>query len=213
MIIPKLHYVSQGNSPKEHIENIQKACTSGVELVQLRLENVSEKKYLKIANEVLKITTHYQTRLIIFENYKLAKEIKADGVFINSSNVCPTLVRKHLFSWQSIGAKANNLDDCKTLIEKEVDYIILSPFKTNIEEISQSVLGLNGFTLIAEELKTETPLIGCGGITSDDISDILESGISGVAVSNAITNNFDSIRTFNQLLKSSSTEEIRHTFK
>jgi len=75
MIIPKLHYVSQGNSPKEHIENIQKACTSGVELVQLRLENVSEKKYLKIANEVLKITTHYQTRLIIFENYKLAKEI------------------------------------------------------------------------------------------------------------------------------------------
>ena len=43
MMIPKLHYISQGNSPKEHLENIQKACTSGAELVQLRLKNVSEK--------------------------------------------------------------------------------------------------------------------------------------------------------------------------
>ena len=41
MIIPKLHYISQGNSPKEHLVNIQKACSSGAELVQLRLKNVS----------------------------------------------------------------------------------------------------------------------------------------------------------------------------
>lgn len=45
MIIPKLHYISQGNSPKEHLENIQKACSSGAELVQLRLKISSEKKY------------------------------------------------------------------------------------------------------------------------------------------------------------------------
>ena len=44
MIIPKLHYITQGQSPKEHIENIQKACSSGAELVQLRLKNISEKK-------------------------------------------------------------------------------------------------------------------------------------------------------------------------
>lgn len=45
MIIPKLHYISQGNSPKELMKNIQKACTSGVELVQLGLKDVSEKKF------------------------------------------------------------------------------------------------------------------------------------------------------------------------
>ena len=65
MIIPKLHYISQGNSPKEHLENIQKACTSGAELVQLRLKDLSEKKILKIATEARNITSHFQTRLII----------------------------------------------------------------------------------------------------------------------------------------------------
>ena len=43
MTIPKLHYVSQGSTPIAHLENIQKACASGAELVQLRLKNVSEK--------------------------------------------------------------------------------------------------------------------------------------------------------------------------
>ena len=61
MIIPKLHYISQGQSAKEHLEHIQKACSSGAELVQLRLKNVSEKKLLKLATEAREITSHYQT--------------------------------------------------------------------------------------------------------------------------------------------------------
>ena len=40
MIISKLHYISQGNSPEEHLLNIQKACSSGAELVQLRIKNI-----------------------------------------------------------------------------------------------------------------------------------------------------------------------------
>lgn len=69
MIIPKLHYISQGKSPKEHMENIQKACTSGIELVQLQLKDVSDKKMLKLAQEAREITSHFQTRLLIDVHY------------------------------------------------------------------------------------------------------------------------------------------------
>ena len=213
MIIPKLHYISQGNSPKEHLENIQKACTSGAELVQLRLKDVSEKKFLKLAKEAREITSHFQTRLIINDHYKIAIAIKADGVHLGKTDICPTLARKHLYSWQIIGGTANTLQDCKTLIDKEVDYITLSPFRIEPEEASLgTVLGLNGYTAIIETLQTETPIIGFGGITTEDITAILETGISGIAVSESITKNFDSIRTFNLLLKASATEEQRHTF-
>ena len=47
-MIPKLHYISQGNTPKEHLDNIQKACTSGIELVQLSLNITSQKKTFKL---------------------------------------------------------------------------------------------------------------------------------------------------------------------
>jgi thiamine-phosphate pyrophosphorylase len=214
MIIPKLHYISQGNSPKEHLENIQKACTSGIELVQLRLKNISEKKFLKLSTSAREITSHFQTRLIINDHYKIAKAIKADGVHLEKSDVCPTIARKHLYTWRMIGGTANTLQDCEILLDKEVDYITLGPYRVEITKDNLNPpLGLNGYTAIIENLKTETPIIGAGGMTIKDVTDVLETGVSGITVSGEITRNFDSIKIFNQLLKASSTEEQRHTFK
>ena len=214
MIIPKLHYISQGISSKEHLENIQKACSSGVELVQLRLTNVSDKKYLKIAEEAREITSHFQTRLIIKDHYKIAKTVKADGVHLEASEICPTIIRDYLFSWQMIGGTANTLQDCETLISKDVDYIGLGPFRfSNTKDNLPQILGIKGYTAILDVLKSETPIIGAGGITTEDVVDILTTGVSGLAVSEAITRNFNSIKLFNQLLNASATEEKRHTFE
>ena len=213
-MIPKLHYISQGSSPASHLENIQKACSSGSELVQLRLKNVSEKKCLKLAKEAREITSNFQTRLIINDYYKIAKEVKADGVHLGKTDTCPTIARKHLYTWQLIGGTANTLQDCETLINKEVDYIYLGPFRcTTTKDNLPSVVGLNGYTAIIEALKTETPIIGVGGITTATVTDILKTGISGIAVSTEITRDFNTIRIFNQLLNASSTAEQRHTFK
>ena len=213
-MIPKLHYITQGSSAKEHLENIQNACNSGAELVQLRLKNISEKKLLKLAHEAREITSHFQTRLIINDHYKIAREVKADGVHLGKTDVCPTLVRRHLYTWQIIGGTANTLQDCETWIEKNVDYISLGPFRfTTTKENLPPVLGLNGYTAIMDSLKTETPIIGVGGITTADVTDILKTGISGIAVSGEITRDFNSIATFNRLLNASSTEEQRYTFE
>lgn len=211
MIINKLHYISQGNTPKEHLENIQQACQSGAELVQLRLKDLSEKKILKIAEEAREVTSHFQTRLIINDHYKIAKAIKADGVHLGKTDTCPTIARKELASWQIIGGTANTLDDCKTLIEKQVDYIGLGPFRfTNTKENLSPVLGLNGYSLILEELKTETPIIAIGGITENDITDILATGISGIAMSGEITRDFNKISVFNKLLLAGNSEEQKY---
>ena len=212
-MIPKLHYISQGNSPKEHIENIQKACSAGAELVQLRLINLSEKKYLKLAKEAREITSYFQTRLLINDDYKIAREVKADGVHLENKEACPIAARKHLYTWQIIGGTANTVQECESLLNKQVDYITLSPFKlkTTNENVSP-ILGLIGFAAIIDALKTETPIIGAQGITTKDVTPILETGVSGIAVSEEITKNFDVIKEFNQLLKASSTDEQRHTF-
>ncbi|WP_323028370.1 thiamine phosphate synthase [Gelidibacter japonicus] len=214
MIIPKLHYISQGNTPKEHLENIQKACSSGAELVQLRLKNISEKKHLKWAQEAREITSHFQTRLIINDDYKIAKTVKADGVHLGSTDVCPTVARTHLYTWQMIGGSAHNLQDCENLISKDVDYISLGPFRfTNTKANIPTILGLNGYTAIMDVLKTETPVLAVGGIITADVKDLLATGISGLAVSEAITRDFNNIKLFHELLNASSTAEKRHTFE
>lgn len=213
MILNKLHYISQGTTPKEHIENIQNACQSGAELVQLRLKDLSDKKILKIAEEAREITNHFQTRLIINDHYKIAKEVKADGVHLGLADTNPKTARKELYSWQIIGGTANSLQDCKQRIEEEVDYIGLGPFRfTSTKNNLSPILGLDGYRLIIEELKTETPIIAIGGITINDISEILNTGVSGVAMSGEITKDFNQIRNINQKLQAGNSQEQKYSF-
>lgn len=212
MIIPKLHYISQGNTPSQHLENIQQACSYGIELVQLRLKEISDKEILKIATQAREITSHFQTRLIINDHYKIAKQIKADGVHLGKNDALPSVARTHLYSWQMIGGTANTLEDCQHLIASEIDYIGLGPFRfTATKKKLSPILGLDGYRLIIDQLKTKTPIIAIGGIKTSDIQDLLRTGISGIAASGEITQDFNNINTINRLLNASSTQEQRYT--
>jgi thiamine-phosphate pyrophosphorylase len=211
-MIPKLHYVANATTAKEQLENTQKACSAGVELIQLDVQHIAKNKRLSLAQEIHEIATHYQTRLIITSDYALGKTLKADGVFLEKKVSCPTLVRKNLHSWQSLGALAYTLEDCITLIDKEVDYIALGPFKSG-KESDAIPLSIDGYTTIIEALNTETPILAYGNVTASDVKSILATGISGICVDEAITADFNSIKTFHQLLHASSTQEMRHTFE
>jgi len=209
-MISKLHYISQGATPKEHLENIQRACASGAELVQLRLKNVDEATVLEIAKKAREITGHFQTRLIINDHYKIAAQVKADGVHLGKSDTCPTIARKELSSWQIIGGTANTLEDCQTLIGKKVDYIGLGPFRfTKTKDSLSPVLGENGYLTILEELKTDTPIIAIGGITLNDVLDIMATGVYGIAVSGEITRDFNSILKFKEIINGGPAREQR----
>ncbi|AEE20627.1 thiamine phosphate synthase [Dokdonia sp. 4H-3-7-5] len=211
-MIPKLHYISQGNTPEAHLDNLQKACSHGATLVQLRLKNVPLDQVLIIAREARTITAQYDTKLIINDHYEVAKEVKADGVHLGKTDSCPTVARAHLYSWQIIGGTANTLEDCLSLRDKGVDYIGLGPLRfTTTKKNLSPVLGYNGYHLITETLKTKTPIIAIGGITVDDVTDLLETGIHGIAVSGEITHDFTKIEAFQKSLGASFNKEQHHT--
>ena len=71
----------------------------------------------------------------------------------------------------------------------------------------RQVLGLEGYTKIIKKLNTDTPIIAIGGITIKDVQELIETGIYGIAVSRAITENFNAISTFNKQLNAPSTKE------
>jgi thiamine-phosphate pyrophosphorylase len=209
-MIPKLHYISQGKTPEEHLNNIQSACASGIELVQLRMKGFDEKTVLETAKKAREVTGHFQTRLIINDFYKIAAQVKADGVHLGKSDACPLMARKALAFWQIIGGTANTLEDCEELISKKVDYIGLGPFRfTETKDNLSPVLGVSGYLTIIEALKTTTPILAIGGITQIDILDIMITGVHGVAISGEITRDFNSILKFKEIINGGPTNEQR----
>ena len=200
-MISKLHYISQGKTPENHLENIQKACVSGADWVQLRLKDMDAETILETAKKAREITNSFKVKLIINDHYKIAKAIKADGVHLGKSDECPLVVREYLGASFIIGGTANTAEDCKVLLDKKVSYIGLGPYQfTKTKQNLSPVLGVLGYKKILEALKTETPIIAIGGITLKDIPEIINTGVYGIAVSGAITNNAASIAEFQEIL-------------
>ena len=209
-MITKLHYISQGATPQDHLNNIHSACAAGAELVQLRLKSVNTKTVLETAKKAREITDHFQTRLIINDYYKIAAEVKADGVHLGKSDTSPTIARKGLASWQIIGGTANTLQDCQKLIDQKVDYIGLGPFRfTETKGNLSPVLGENGYKSILEALETDIPIIAIGGITVNDVLDLMITGVYGLAVSGDITRDFNKISKFKDLINGGTVQEQR----
>ncbi|EPR72720.1 Thiamin-phosphate pyrophosphorylase [Winogradskyella psychrotolerans RS-3] len=203
-MLSKLHYISQGKTPQDHLENIQKACENGVELVQLRLKEMALDIILETAKKAREVTTQFKVKLIINDHYKIAKAVKADGVHLGKTDACPLKARTYLGKQYLIGGTANTLEDCKVLIEKRVDYIGLGPFQfTETKKNLSPILGIEGYKQLIGTLKTDTPIIAIGGICMEDVSAIINTGVYGIAVSGTITKDFTSISKFYEILNSS----------
>lgn len=212
-MISKIQYITQGETADQHLDAIQKACTSGADWIQLRMKNFDEETVLKTAEQARKITAHFQTRLIINDYYKIAKAVRADGVHLGKTDGDPVEVREYLGKFYSIGGTANTLEDCKNLIAKQVDYIGLGPFKyTTTKSNLDPLLGMNGYKNIISALPNSTPIIAIGGITLEDVPKLIDTGIYGIAVSGAITQNFNAIHKLSSLLNAPSTQEQKYTF-
>lgn len=201
-MISKLHYITQGKTPEAHLSNLEKACMAGADWVQLRLKNMDLDVVLKTAKKAREITSKYQTKLIINDHYKIAKAVNADGVHLGKNDECPLITRNFLGTSFIIGGTANTVEDCKVLLNKKVDYIGLGPYQfTETKKNLSPILGVAGYQKIIENLQTKTPIIAIGGIRLEDVSEIINTGIYGIAVSGEITKEISNVSKFQEILK------------
>ncbi|MCP4437751.1 MAG: thiamine phosphate synthase [Aureispira sp.] len=191
--ISKLQYISQGDSPKEHLQQIEAICKAGGDWVQLRLKNVDSNTYIQTAQEAKTICQKYAATLIINDNVEVAKTINADGVHLGQGDMNWLEARKILGTTKIIGATANSIEHIQHIMDSnaEVDYIGVGPFRhTTTKKKLSPILGLEGYQKLLDQLKSkkfDIPIIAIGGILVDDIAEILGTGVYGIAVSGLLS--------------------------
>ncbi len=204
-----IYYISQGQTPEEHLENIEKVCQSGCKMVQLRLKNTDPDTFYQTALKAQSICRSYDTTFIINDNVEVAQSIKADGIHVGKKDTTPQQIKKD--DNTIIGGTANTLEDCLRLIDQEVDYIGLGPFRfTKTKDELSPVLGLEGYHNIIKKLrslKKNTPVVAIGGIQATDFDDLFDTGVAGIAVSGLLTNK--SPEELNTLIKQSEASKLK----
>lgn len=188
----KLQYISQGKTADEQFENIQNALDGGCQWVQLRFKNAGLAELNVLANKVKKVCTAYKATFIMNDHPDIAKASDADGVHLGLADMHVTDARQILGPNKIIGGTANTVNDVLKRINENCNYIGLGPFRfTSTKEKLSPILGIEGLARVIKETGNgglPVPVYAIGGITLDDIPEIMHTGVYGIAVSGAFTN-------------------------
>jgi len=191
-MIHPLQYISQAPRTGTHIDAIEQVLQAGGKWIQLRIKHQAEAEILPFAKAAQALCEKYGARLIVNDFPHLAKAVNSYGVHLGLQDMPISEARKIIGKNQIIGGTANTFEHILQRVAEGADYIGLGPFRfTRTKENLSPVVGLAGYHNLMEKVRKagiNTPIIAIGGIEAADIPAILETGIYGIAISAALTN-------------------------
>lgn len=199
-----IQFISHYSERYSYLDSIQLALEGGCRWIQLRMKDATDDEVRPIAIEAQKLCRAYGATFIIDDRVALVRELGADGVHLGKNDMPIREARQILGPDYIIGGTANTFEDAKAHYEATADYIGCGPFRfTTTKKKLAPVLGLEGYRDIINKLRAANiniPVVAIGGITQADIPAILQTGITGIALSGTVLRADDPIAEMNHII-------------
>ena len=199
-----VQFISHYSERYSYLDSIQLALEGGCRWIQLRMKDATDDEVRPIAVEAQKLCRAYGAKFIIDDRVALVRELGADGVHLGKNDMPIREARQILGPDYIIGGTANTFEDAKAHYEASADYIGCGPFRfTTTKQKLAPVLGLDGYRHIIQQMRAATitiPVVAIGGITKDDIPAILQTGITGIALSGTVLRADDPIAEMKHII-------------
>ena len=168
------------DSLESFLEKIETACRSGVTIIQLREKNLTTNQYYQLAKEVKEITDAYQVPLIIDDRLDVCLAVDAAGLHIGDDELPVSVARKVLGPDKILGVTAKTVKRALEAEEGGADYLGTGAiFPTTTKENAPITL-ISTLKTICQ--RVAIPVVAIGGLTSENIDQLIGTGIAGVAV-------------------------------
>lgn len=191
-----IQFISHYTDKIGYLDSIRLALEGGCRWVQLRVKNATIDEVRPLAIEAQKMCKEAGATFIIDDHVALVKEIGADGVHLGKLDMPVSEARKILGPGFIIGGTANTFEDVEMHWKAGADYIGCGPFRfTTTKQNLSPILGLEGYRDIVSRMRAADmrnakgeplPIVAIGGITADDIADIMQTGVTGIALSGTV---------------------------
>ena len=168
------------DSVESFLEKVETACRSGVTIVQLREKNLTTNQYYQLAKKVKEITDAYQVPLIIDDRLDVCLAVDAAGLHIGDDELPVSVARKVLGPEKILGVTAKTVKRAIEAEEGGANYLGTGAiFPTTTKENAPITL-ISTLKTICQ--RVAIPVVAIGGLTSENIEQLIGTGISGVAV-------------------------------
>ena len=168
------------DSVERFLEKVETACRSGVTIVQLREKNLTTNQYYQLAKQLKEITDTYQVPLVIDDRLDICLAVDAAGLHIGDDELPVSIARQVLGPEKILGVTAKTVKRALEAEEGGANYLGTGAiFPTTTKENAPITL-ISTLKTICQ--RVAIPVVAIGGLTSENIEQLIDTGIAGVAV-------------------------------
>jgi thiamine-phosphate pyrophosphorylase len=165
-------------------EIVTVALSAGVRWVQYREKDKSRRDIYREALMLRELTDKFGASFVVNDYTDIVLAADADGVHLGQEDLPLKEARKILGRGKIIGVSTHSVDEAITAEAGGADYIGFGPiFHTATKDAGKP----KGIAALREIKKlTKIPVVAIGGINTENLESVTDSGTDAVAVSSAI---------------------------
>jgi len=184
-------------------ELLDAVLAGGCRIVQLREKTMPPAEIFPLAQALRRRCREAGALFIVNDRVDLALAVEADGAHVGQDDLPAREARRLLPPPMILGVSTHSPDQARRARDDGADYVAVGSMFPTESKI--------GFELVGPELVRRVradipvPLVAIGGITRDNLSQVMEAGADAVAVISAIGNARDpaaAVRGFLETIRS-----------
>ncbi len=169
---------------RSHIDVASQAIQGGAKTIQLRDKLQSKKELLPIAQQLRNLCAGHDVLFIVNDYLDLALATDADGLHLGQSDLQTAVARKLLPTDKILGCSTTTVNQAINAESEGADYIAVGSIYPTTSKETVEVVGLDRLRQIRQAVTL--PLVAIGGITKDNIAEVMAAGADSVAVISAV---------------------------
>lgn len=188
-----LHVISSGKHSLSDVRTIVNEIDPYIDYFHIREKTRPARELWEWGSALASVLSN--EKLIVNDRVDVALGLNTKGIHLAHHSLPPRQVRS--MTSQKIGASAHQLPQAKTLETEGVDYLFFGHVFPSSSKPGQPPQGLGRLKAAVDHV--HSPVYAIGGVNQHNLTDVLETGCSGIAVISEIMHSTDPGRSAERL--------------
>jgi len=159
----------------------------GLEIIQLRLKDKPKAELEALIQQAVTLAKPYNTRLFINDYWQLAIKHGAYGVHLGQEDIGHADLNAIHQAGLRLGISTHGTYEFKLAEQTQPSYLAVGAiFETPTKDMTGQIQGLNNLKQMVN-LNGDIPIVAIGGITLENATDVVNTGVNSIAVVTTIT--------------------------
>jgi len=163
---------------------LERSLAGGARMFQLREKAWPSGRLLPLAERLRERCRQARATFIVNDRVDLALAVGADGVHLGQEDLPPRAARPLLRPGMLLGLSTHSAAQARDAQAAGADYVAVGSMFPTGTKPDFELVGPDLVRRLRPEIRV--PLVGIGGITADNVADVIRAGADGVAVIAAV---------------------------